>query len=96
MTNCSRYIDALSYGIRSSIAKKQGNNLKHHEYLRLMLEEEDNASLLRLFPCFLQSSPQAIIQLVYLLTQNRLTKSSDYVGKQSNSKEADKLANFLI
>lgn len=44
-----------------------------------MLDEESDASLLRLLTCFLMSAPQAIIQLVFLLTQHmtasRLTLS---------------------
>ena len=35
----------------------------------MMIDEETNASLLRLLSCFLMSAPQAIIQLVFLLSQ---------------------------
>lgn len=35
-----------------------------------MLDEESDASLLRLLTCFLMSAPQAIIQMVYLLSRH--------------------------
>ncbi|EEB12749.1 conserved hypothetical protein [Pediculus humanus corporis] len=64
-----RYYDTLAYGILSSIHKKKGNLLNQQKYLRMMIDEETNASLLRLLSCFLMSAPQAIIQLVFLLSQ---------------------------
>ncbi|KAL0277481.1 UNVERIFIED_CONTAM: hypothetical protein PYX00_004743 [Menopon gallinae] len=65
-----RYCDTLAYGIMSHVNKKKGDHLNHQKYLRLMLDEETNASLLRLLSCFLMSAPQAIIQLVFLLSQH--------------------------
>lgn len=41
-----------------------------------MIDEETNASLLRLLSCFLMSAPQAIIQLVFLLSQYKKTFNS--------------------
>ncbi|KAK6630037.1 hypothetical protein RUM44_005435 [Polyplax serrata] len=70
-----RYYDTLAYGICSHVHKKRGNLLNQQRYLRLMLDEETNASLLRLLSCFLMSAPQAIIQLVFVLSQ--YTKASN-------------------
>lgn len=72
-----RYYDSVVYGIYSHINKKKGNLLNQQKYLRLMLDEETNAALLRLLSCFLMSAPQAIIQLVFLLSQ--------YIKSSNNS-----------
>ncbi|XP_030751021.1 XK-related protein 6-like [Sitophilus oryzae] len=63
-----RYIDTLIYGIRSKIAASTESDSKQLILYRRMLDEDTNSSLLRLFHCFLQCSPQAILQLVFLLS----------------------------
>ncbi|XP_056639007.1 XK-related protein 6-like [Diorhabda sublineata] len=63
-----RYIDTMIYGIRSKIAASTGNESKQTLLYRRMLDEDTNSALLRLFHCFLHAAPQAILQLVILLT----------------------------
>ncbi|CAH1117179.1 unnamed protein product [Phaedon cochleariae] len=63
-----RYIDTLILGIRSKIAGATDNEPKRAILYRRMLDEDTNSALLRLFHCFLHAAPQAIIQLVILLT----------------------------
>lgn len=50
-----------------------------------MLDEDANSSLLRLFHCFLHCAPQAVMQLVFLLSfvMNPQTKSSINLGEIS-------------
>lgn len=63
-----RYIDTLVFGIRSRIAAASEIDQLQNTLYRRMLDEDSNGSLLRLFHCFLHSAPQAIIQLMILLT----------------------------
>lgn len=63
-----RYIDTLIYGIRSRIAAASEIDQLQNTLYRRMLDEDSNAALLRLFHCFLHSTPQAVIQLMILLT----------------------------
>lgn len=63
-----RYIDTLVYGIRSRIAAASEIDQLQNTLYRRMLDEDSNGALLRLFHCFLHSAPQAVIQLMILLT----------------------------
>ncbi|CAG9859968.1 unnamed protein product [Phyllotreta striolata] len=71
-----RYTDILIYGIRSKIASSTGNEAKQSILYRRMLDEDTNSALLRLFHCFLHAAPQAILQLVILLTHVAHPESS--------------------
>ena len=66
-TLLSRYCDALAYGIHSIIAGKAGNRLRQQKMYRKMLDEDSDAALLRLFHCFLNAAPQAVLQLMILI-----------------------------
>ncbi|XP_060529521.1 XK-related protein 7-like [Cylas formicarius] len=63
-----RYIDTLVYGIKSKIAGSIEGDSQQTVLYRKMLDEDSNSSLLRLFHCFLYCAPQAVIQLVFLLS----------------------------
>lgn len=76
-----RYCDALVYGFRSYIASKAGNKVKQQILYRMMLDEDSDASLLRLFHCFLFAAPQAIVQLMILISTANLMQKSHVQGK---------------
>lgn len=61
-----RYLEALSYGLRSRVANYSDNRAKHVHLFRRMVDEDTNGALLRLFHCFLHAAPQALIQLTVL------------------------------
>ncbi|XP_050305903.1 XK-related protein 6-like [Anthonomus grandis grandis] len=63
-----RYIETVVYGIRSNVARKLEADSQQPFLYRRMLDEDTNSSLLRLFHCFLHCAPQAIMQLVFLLS----------------------------
>ncbi|XP_019758136.1 XK-related protein 4 isoform X2 [Dendroctonus ponderosae] len=73
-----RYVETLIYGIRSKVAGKSESDSQQTILYRRMLDEDANSSLLRLFHCFLHCAPQAVMQLVFLLSfvMNPQTKSS--------------------
>ncbi|XP_049763280.1 XK-related protein 7-like [Schistocerca cancellata] len=78
-----RYFDTLSYGCRSVIAGKLGNGIRQQKLYRIMLDEDSDASLLRLFHCFLHSFPQAVLQLMILLSAANIQETSPVQGLQS-------------
>ncbi|CAG9766153.1 unnamed protein product [Ceutorhynchus assimilis] len=63
-----RYIETLVYGIRSKLAGNAEIDSQQTILYRRMLDEDTNSSLLRLFHCFLHCAPQAVMQLVFLLS----------------------------
>lgn len=63
-----RYVDTLIFGLRSKVAMATGREHLQTTLYRRMLDEDTNSALLRLFHCFLHSAPQAVIQLMILLT----------------------------
>ncbi|GLH01612.1 XK-related protein [Gryllus bimaculatus] len=71
-----RYCDALAYGCRSIAASRAGNKSRQLNMYRKMLDEDSDASLLRLFHCFLHASPQAILQLIFLFHYHQKSYSS--------------------
>lgn len=64
-----RYIDALRYSLKSRKAERNKNIHEQRINYELMLKEESDVALLRVFECFLESAPQLILQIVlFLLT----------------------------
>ena len=55
-----RYIDSLAFGIK--FMKKPDV-----KYYKLMIHEDTDATMLRLFECFLESAPQLLIQLYLII-----------------------------
>lgn len=75
-----RYIDALSYGLRSKTCENRNRQIKLY---RRMLDEDSNGSVLRLFHCFLHAAPQAVLQLTILL--HSTTFSNEFTDTQKGS-----------
>ncbi|KAE8749030.1 hypothetical protein FOCC_FOCC004197 [Frankliniella occidentalis] len=62
-----RYIDSLRYACKSRKAEKKQNKKDQEKYYKLMLKEDADVALLRVFESFLESAPQQLLQLSYLL-----------------------------
>lgn len=60
MGQVMRYIDSLHFGIK--YMKKPDV-----KYYKLMVNEDTDATMLRLFECFLESAPQLLIQLYLII-----------------------------
>lgn len=56
-----RYVDALIYGLKSARSKSE-----QREFYRRSAEEDVDASMLRLFECFMEATPQLILQICIL------------------------------
>ncbi|XP_034230394.1 XK-related protein 4-like [Thrips palmi] len=66
-----RYLDSLLYGIGSILAARKNQKEKQQYLFRRMVDEDSDASLLRLFHCFLHAAPQAILHLMVLIQMAR-------------------------
>lgn len=62
-----RYIDSLRYAIKSN--KHKNNARTQVFYYKRMIFEDADATLLRLFECFMEAAPQLVLQM-YIFTQN--------------------------
>lgn len=56
-----RYVDTLIYGLKSN-----RNKSEQREFYRRSAEEDVDASMLRLFECFMEATPQLILQICIL------------------------------
>ena len=60
MGQVMRYIDSLAFGVKYM-------RKPDVRYYRLMIHEDTDATMLRLFECFLESAPQLLIQLYLII-----------------------------
>ncbi|XP_054152903.1 XK-related protein 4-like [Oppia nitens] len=62
-----RYFDSLMYGLKF----RQASNSKEakKKYFQYMVYEDTDATMLRLFECFMEAAPQLVLQL-YILIKN--------------------------
>ena len=81
-----RYFDSIRYGLMSRkagedeaknttdpIARKNARD-KRVKYYTLMVYEDADATLLRLFECFMESAPQLVLQIYILIRDPRAAK----------------------
>ncbi|XP_060807205.1 XK-related protein 6 [Amyelois transitella] len=57
-----RFTDALIYAIKSRRAERKKDPASQRLYYSLMLKEDSDAALLRIFECFLEAAPQLVLQ----------------------------------
>ena len=62
-----RYIDSLIYGIKSRRAAATNDKAAQIKYYTFMVNEDADATLLRLFEGFMESAPQVTLQLYILI-----------------------------
>ncbi|KAL4706151.1 hypothetical protein ACJJTC_013616 [Scirpophaga incertulas] len=65
-----RFIDSLIYAIKSRRAEKKNDRVSQRLYYGLMLKEDSDAALLRIFECFLEAAPQLVLQASLLLVHH--------------------------
>ena len=75
-----RYLDSIRYGLMSRAAGQEESRLaetsdtlgaarareKRVKYYTLMVYEDADATLLRLFECFMESAPQLVLQVLVM------------------------------
>ncbi|XP_038218496.1 XK-related protein 6 [Zerene cesonia] len=64
-----RFADALIYAIKSRRAERKRDQASQRMYYSLMLKEDSDAALLRIFECFLEAAPQQVLQMSILMRQ---------------------------
>ncbi|GIX85519.1 XK-related protein 6 [Caerostris extrusa] len=63
-----RYMDSLNYGLKSN--RNKSNVQDQVDLYKQMIYEDADATLLRLFECFMEAAPQLVLQLyIYALSQ---------------------------
>jgi hypothetical protein len=57
-----------SYAVKARQAERKKDPVSQRQYYGLMLKEDSDAALLRIFECFLEAAPQLVLQASLLLT----------------------------
>lgn len=88
-----RYIDSMRYGLKSrwagiaerkldpNSAERRKALQKRITYYTLMVYEDADATLLRLFECFMESAPQLVLQIYILIKDPHASKLLDKDSK---------------
>ncbi|KAF4518816.1 hypothetical protein B566_EDAN008145 [Ephemera danica] len=86
-----RYVDSLCHAWKCRRAERRKDTLKQRQYYKLMLKEDADAALLRVFECFLEAAPQLVLQMTIIMIQTANMKLED-VSKLSLSQAPQALS----
>ncbi|CAG9131291.1 unnamed protein product [Plutella xylostella] len=67
MAPVMRVTDALIYALKSRKAERKRDLSSQRLYYKLMLKEDSDAALLKVFECFLEAAPQQVLQMSLLM-----------------------------
>ncbi|CAB3375570.1 Hypothetical predicted protein [Cloeon dipterum] len=70
-----RYADSFHHGWKCRKAEKQKDFENQKRYYKMMLKEDADAALLRVFECFLEAAPQLVLQFTIIMIE---TKGNTY------------------
>ncbi|KAK7868794.1 hypothetical protein R5R35_003637 [Gryllus longicercus] len=76
-----RYCESLGYALKSRQAEKEGKYVEQRTYYDLMLKEDSDVALLRVFECFLEAAPQQVLQTTILLRERGQPWSFQYFSQ---------------
>lgn len=62
-----RYYQSLIYSIMCKRAELKGDIEKQRYYYNLLVKEDSDVALVRVFECFLEATPQKILQITIFL-----------------------------
>ncbi len=69
-----RHFDSLMYGLKF---RQHRDKEAQKRYFKYMIYEDTDAAMLRLFECFMEATPQLVLQ-IYILAKNTPHEESDY------------------
>ncbi|XP_037031972.1 XK-related protein 6 [Bradysia coprophila] len=67
-----RYCQSLTYAIASKRAERANNREDQKKYFELLIHEDSDVALIRIFECFLEVAPQKILQITIILGEGRM------------------------
>ncbi|XP_049841756.1 XK-related protein 7-like [Schistocerca gregaria] len=76
-----RHCDVLMYALQSWKAEKDKDFINQRKYYELMVKEDSDAALLRLFECFLEAAPQQVLQATIILTRTKAVSTFTYYSQ---------------
>lgn len=68
-----RYLDSLRHALQCRKAERRQDSASQRKFYRMMLKEDADAALLRVFECFLESAPQLVLQMTIIMIQTANT-----------------------
>lgn len=74
-----RYIDSLCYGLQFRKHNDMRDRKNARKYYKYMIYEDADATMLRLFECFLEAAPQLVLQ-IYILAVSSPHSAEDWTG----------------
>ena len=66
-----RYLDSLMYGLKFRKSVKLRNRSEQKKYFQYMVYEDTDATMLRLFECFMEAAPQLVLQIYIMVKKSR-------------------------
>lgn len=66
-----RYTDSWHHGWKCRQAEKKKDFENQKRYYKLMLKEDADAALLRVFECFLEAAPQLVLQFTIIMRETK-------------------------
>ncbi|KAJ6649438.1 XK-related protein 6 [Pseudolycoriella hygida] len=67
-----RYCQTLTYAIASKRAERANKKEEQRKYFELLIHEDSDVALIRIFECFLEAAPQKILQITIILNEGRM------------------------
>ncbi|XP_049943939.1 XK-related protein 7-like isoform X2 [Schistocerca serialis cubense] len=79
-----RHCEVLVYAWKSWKAAKEKDFANQRQYYELMVKEDADAALLRLFECFLEAAPQQVLQGTIILTRTKEVSTFTYDSQMAS------------
>lgn len=76
-----RYCESLGYALKSRQAEREKKYVEQRTYYELMLKEDSDVALLRVFECFLEAAPQQVLQTTILIVERGQPWSFQYFSQ---------------
>lgn len=109
ITPVIRYFYCLKYALKARKCKKEGDKVGQRRHYILMLREDQDVALIRVFECFMEAAPQQILQITIMIMHhnigfnfhcnvqhNRFWQLEKKVGRACKSAAANQIKNRTL